>query len=711
MTPERWQQVKELVAEALSVETQERSRLLARVCSTDPALYQEVHQLLALENEADAFLESSPVVELDSKAKTLDSPSVTFQPKAESDSLAIGTTLLEKYTILKMIGQGGMARVYQARHIDLGIFVAVKVLKSAFTQDPSLFERFKREAQTAASLDHPNSVRVFDYGVQGTACYLVMEYLEGESLRQRLKARRRISLDEVLVFLEQVCPALGYVHRKGVIHRDLKPDNIFFAHQDGKEIVKILDFGIAKPSTIAETLTNPDLICGTPHYMSPEQCVGDHITLSSDLYSLGVILYEMLAGVRPFEADATLTVMYAHVNLPVPELSQRCPEIPQSVSNLVARLMSKKQHDRFSSADEFLQAIRSAIQNRELESTQPYLSPAGKLETLPALELKTIPPAPGQTQIVQPVEMAAVLTTARQQPGILSVLAYGLVTVVLGLSVGWVAWFGFQPVAPVTSQLPGVSQPARPERRQPPADLFVLIPGGKVTIGRNADECRGNPDCQISEDETPAHQVNLAPFFLSRYEVTNQEYLEFVQATQTAPPPVWKGSRFPSGQADWPVTDITWEQATAYCVWRAGRDGLPYRLPTEEEWEYAARGTDNRLFSWGNEWNPEFANVAKRPQNQQLPLPVTTQNVDISPFGIVGMTGNVKEWTASSFSVYPGGSYVPTQSDQTCKVIRGGSFKNIPDASRTSFRTWDLPTFQAPNLGFRLAVTNHEISH
>ncbi|HND22663.1 MAG TPA: serine/threonine-protein kinase, partial [Acidobacteriota bacterium] len=356
LTPERWQQVKELVAEALSVEAQERSRLLARVCSTDPALYQEVHQLLALENEADTFLESSPVVELDSKAKTLDSPSVTFQPKVESDSLAIGTTLLEKYTILKLIGQGGMARVYQARHIDLGIFVAVKVLKSAFTQDPSLFERFKREAQTAASLDHPNSVRVFDYGVQGTACYLVMEYLEGESLRQRLKARRRMPLGEVLVFLEQVCPALSYVHRKGVIHRDLKPDNIFFAHQDGKEIVKILDFGIAKPSTIAETLTNPDLICGTPHYMSPEQCVGDHITLSSDLYSLGVILYEMLAGVRPFEADATLTVMYAHVNLPVPELSQRCPEIPQSVSNLVARLMSKKPHDRFSSADEFLQA-------------------------------------------------------------------------------------------------------------------------------------------------------------------------------------------------------------------------------------------------------------------------------------------------------------------------------------------------------------------
>lgn len=705
MTPERWQQVKELVAEALSVEARERSRFLAKVCSTDPALYQEVHQLLALESEADAFLESSPVVELDSRTKTLDSPPVTPEPERESDLLAIGTTLLEKYTVLKLIGQGGMARVYQARHIDLGILVAVKVLKTAFTQDPSLLERFKREAQTAASLDHPNSVRVFDYGVQGTACYLVMEYLEGESLRQRLKARRRMSLDEALTFLEQVCPALSYVHRKGVIHRDLKPDNIFFAQQDGKEIVKILDFGIAKPGTIAETLTNPDLICGTPHYMSPEQCVGDRITVSSDLYSLGVIVYEMLAGERPFEADATLTVMYAHVNLPTPELHQRYPEIPHSVSNQVARLMSKKAADRFSSADEFLQAIRSAIQNREQKFTQPYLSSAEKLETIPALELKTIPPSASQTLRVQPVEVAPELVTARQQPGIVSAVAYGLATVVLGVGVVWVAWFGFQPVTPVTSQPPAVSQPARPEQKQPPPDRFVLIPGGKVTIGRNADECRDNPDCQISQDETPAHQVELASFFLSRYEVTNQEYLEFVQATQTAPPPVWKGSSFSSGQADWPVTDITWEQATAYCVWRTGRDSLPYRLPTEEEWEYAARGTDNRVFPWGNQWKADFANINKL---IKTPIQVTTQKADISPFGIVGMAGNISEWTASDFSVYPGSAFVPKPSDQSCKVLRGGSFDVTPTGSRTSFRAWNLLTFHSSNLGFRLAASANE---
>ncbi|HNB70428.1 MAG TPA: SUMF1/EgtB/PvdO family nonheme iron enzyme, partial [Acidobacteriota bacterium] len=161
----------------------------------------------------------------------------------------------------------------------------------------------------------------------------------------------------------------------------------------------------------------------------------------------------------------------------------------------------------------------------------------------------------------------------------------------------------------------------------------------------------------------------------------------------------------PSGQADWPVTDITWEQATTYCVWRAGRDGLPYRLPTEDEWEYAARGADNRLFPWGNQWNDDFANTNKHIKKL---LQVTTQKADISPFGIVGMAGNVSEWTASDFSVYPGSAFVPKPSDQSCKVIRGGSFQVTPTGSRTSSRAWNVPAFHSSDLGFRLAASVNE---
>jgi eukaryotic-like serine/threonine-protein kinase len=283
------------------------------------------------------------------------SPSLT-----PADQFAIGSVLDGRYRIDAVLGTGGMGRVYRAEHTKIGKSVAIKVLHAEVGRNREASQRFQREAIASGRLDHPNIVGVSDFCVlEDGACYLVMEVLEGESLGDRLSRERRIHWVEALDILRGVLYGLRHAHERGVVHRDIKPDNVYLAHKDGDPVVKILDFGIAKlyaGSADDPASTRAGLTVGTPAYLSPEQAVGGEITPASDLYSASIVLYEMLAGRAPFEDKDPLAMLGAHVGRRPPALGEAAPgvDIPPALEAIIQHGLAKTPAARIPTATEYL---------------------------------------------------------------------------------------------------------------------------------------------------------------------------------------------------------------------------------------------------------------------------------------------------------------------------------------------------------------------
>lgn len=280
----------------------------------------------------------------------------------ESDAF-IGRNLDGKYHIEAKIGEGGMGAVYRARHVLMNAPLAIKVLHPSLVSDATSVARFQREAQAMARIRHSNAIAVSDFGVTDDQVnYIVMELFEGESLRKTLEREKKLSYATAIAIARQVCGALEAAHRSGVIHRDIKPENIFVSLQpDGSYFVKVIDFGIAKIVTNAAKdgppLTRQGMIIGSPHYLSPEQCTGQDLDARSDIYSLGIVLFEMLTGRVPFTAVTPVAVALLHANEPPPSLRSVCPEIPEALDRLVMRALAKSKNDRPPSAREFAEEL------------------------------------------------------------------------------------------------------------------------------------------------------------------------------------------------------------------------------------------------------------------------------------------------------------------------------------------------------------------
>lgn len=688
-------------------------------------------------------------------------------------------TLDARYLLERRLGQGGMGVVFQARHIFLKTSHAIKViLPDLVGNDPMLTTRFRQEALAAAAIRHQNIIAVTDFGVvRGTMPFLVMEFVKGRSLQEIMATEGAMPPQRAWEFISAIAAGVGAAHRQNIVHRDLKPLNIMVQeHVPIAEGVKILDFGLAKIKS-GELLgsfvqAQTSGLMGSPFYMAPEQWSDEEPDARADIYSLGVILYQMLAGDVPFKGSSIPSIMKKHLTLPPPSFQSMGVSVPPAIEAVVRHALEKEVSARIDSIPNFLRELHAALHsspvvaaalretvamdpNRTIASvappeianasdlsatsTQPPRaqqtnfgaareSLAGNIDrreqeqqeklermALQAKELEdrldrlsgSMPPAldPEVTRVqgtatnrewAEPVPDRSagpgkqmIVDFSPKRKGPLPLLFIGAAVFVLVLAgVGITAYLMLRPDTSTADPTP------TPAVVIPPKAKAELLPisGGTFLMGRK----NGPPQ------ETPAHPVTVQPFLMDRTEVSNTEYADFVSEANHAAPAHWIGNKPPFGQEMLPVVNVSFDDANAFAAWRSKRDNVRYRLPTEEEWEYAARnGEQSDLYPWGPDWKDKVA-VLK----DATPAQVGSRPEGQNKWGVFDLIGNVWEWTSSKASVYPGNPAKVPSSIQDWVTIRGACYVSDPaksDAPVTAcLREFVPPSTKTTLLGFRL---------
>ena len=599
--------------------------------------------------------------------------------QSEEEKIAGLEALLgDKYQIMRRIGGGGMAHVYLARHRGHGGAFAVKVLAEYLAQDANIVARFEQEARTAASLSgHPNIVPIFDVGKGDGLHYLIMQYISGEDMANYLRRHGRLTPVDAANVVAQTAEALLWSESKRVVHRDLKPANMLL---DTTGRIMILDFGISKIADLADGLTRPGESLGTPYYMSPEQIRGEACDVRSDLYSLGVVFFELLSGKRPFDNESVTAIQIAHLSTPPPSLASYDPALPDVCDKLVQKMLEKHREDRYQSPQALLDELRSLGATSGAGSLRPHVNAEVEAElsqpvTIPRTDISTTARTilKAQTSVEtagsQSVPMpknGAVSTEYHQAHAVKRRKFLWLAAAASALTVIVLLMFWLIPAEP-----PLVFQDAHGK--------MDLVPAGNFIFGDNSPE-----------SPRPRQTMALQSFYIDETEVSNQEYKRFADATGHAAP---KSTDYVDKPDD-PVYGVTFKDAQAFAAW-AGK-----RLPTEEEWEKAARGTDGRPYPWGTQ--PWTSGIPTELQ------PVNSFEDRKSPYGALNMAGNVFEWTASTFpagerefadmhSVLGGIDF-----SRTWYSIKGGSFSPHGDRFFQSFLRRGFPSDQSSAfIGFR----------
>ncbi|HVE56592.1 MAG TPA: bifunctional serine/threonine-protein kinase/formylglycine-generating enzyme family protein [Pyrinomonadaceae bacterium] len=732
-----------------------------------------------------------------------------------------GEPLLEgKYQLEKRLGQGGMGVVYKARHTYLKTAHAIKViLPDLVGNDPQLVTRFRQEALAAAAIRHNNVVGVSDYGVvAGKMPFLVMEYVEGESLHDLLTREGKLSPEKALDLMAAICAGVGAAHHQGIVHRDLKPLNVMICtgKKSMSEAVKILDFGLAKiksgellGSFIQAQTTG---LMGSPYYMAPEQWADEEPDVRADIYSLGVILFQMLTGDVPFKGSSIPAIMKKHLSDAPPSFAESNTKIAPQIEYAVRHTLEKSRETRTQSVEQLVEELTKAVQSASQNISSIGYSTNSSLP-VSLLRILTNPPqshvfvdniSVGQTQpdgwlllegvqsgnhririthngyqdwesdvicdgkpqqvaikltegtggIPRPMETMPVMqdsqqhisqvsqpqmqqsysvtplnsqpqmqNTGQQQnwqtggqggyvqsqevkksavsPLILAVIGIaGLFILISGGLFGAykLGMFSGNTGGGNTNNNPPNNSSANSNSQTPPpvkAEM-VKIPGGKFTMGRNGDLF-----------ESPEHEVEVKDFSIDKNEVTNAEYYEFVKAKNYNPiPSHWENGKPLTNEMNMPVRYVNIEDIKAFASWRSERDKVTYRLPTEEEWEYAARnGSDDNLYPWGDKWEEDKAVVRR----DLILSPVGSIPGGANKWGVLDLVGNVWEWTETKASAYKGANpeFAKKLEDSLGKdnVVVRGTFSLTKDASTatSTIRSFNQVSKRDKIIGFRLA--------
>ncbi len=702
------------------------------------------------------------------------------------DSTKLIGQQVDRYRVLQHLARGGMADVYVAEDVDLKRKVALKVMLDVLAMDDSFVQRFRREARTVAQLDHPNIVQVYSTGLTPMGQpYIAMQFIDGSSLSEKLKQfaadDKLVPTEQALMIVRQIAQALGVAHRAGVVHRDLKPGNILI-RRDGTPV--LVDLGIAAVQG-GPKLTQTGNLIGTPNYMSPEQVRGQDLDGRSDLYSLGIILYELLSGKRPFDAPESIAILHKHVyEAPEPLQNKRGDLMPATLE-VVNTSLAKDPNDRYQNAAQMVAAIDRAI--------------AAESGGAPVRQTTVWLPDPHDSDFISrervalPTPMPFTRTGSRK---ISPMLIGGLVVVAVLIAAGLFFAFGGgnddgdgngetavagnagggatlvvptrnDDPAPATSTLeptltplpplptatatefptltplpPATDTPALPTDTPPPVatptvslpqtytgsdgKLMHLVPAGVFLMGSTSGQvdtavslCRASPDrdsCVYSEfaSEMPQREVTLDAFYMDETEVTNNEYRACVSAGFCDPPDAGSGDYSRSNYYDrastfgnYPVVFVSWGDARNYCAW------ADKRLPTEAEWEKAARGTDGRVYPWGNTFDTSRANTQDR--GTEAITAVGQFPSGASPYGLLDMAGNVWEYVNDWFdpnyygtapdSDPPG----PNSSPSSEKVLRSGSFANYQHYARVANRGAVTATSSTQFRGFRCVIDADQV--
>jgi serine/threonine-protein kinase len=574
-----------------------------------------------------------------------------------------------KYELLEFLG-GGMSHVYRGRDTVIGREVAIKILTEAGSADEAAKARFLQEVRMAGNIQHDNIVAIYDYGEEGGRPFIVMEMLRGQDLRTAIERGSLTSVPAKLNVALQAARALGYVHSHSIVHRDIKPENI---HLDAAGKTRLMDFGIAKAANL--NLTQPGTALGTPFYMPPEQVLGHPITPLVDVYAFGIVLYELVTGVKPIKGETLENIFYLILNQPIDLDLLRQHGASEGLVSLIARCVAKKAEDRPQDFDAICLELEALLNAGQPLTTLANHTPTTANVAQPGTTAYPISPDPPVSET--PAE-------AQKSTGV-NGMALGVAgALFLAIAVAGGYYFLHKPAAPVEKSPDAKTDvtktaPELARSLSTPTGVMVLVAAGEFPSGA---------------DRKP---VSLPAFYIDRTEVLNGAYADFCKSTGHSLP-----QGFEIGRAHLPVVNVTIGDARAYAKW-AGK-----RLPTALEWEKAARGAAGFAYPWGNEADPKRANVQDNPDLKEHVLLGGSANFGTgqSPYGAFDMAGNVWEFVEADFTPSPKAvenfstalSPPPTAKEKWCQ-IRGGSF----DTPLTVAYEWmAVPErYTAPSYGFR----------
>jgi tRNA A-37 threonylcarbamoyl transferase component Bud32 len=576
--------------------------------------------------------------------------------------------LLGEYRIDRLIGEGGTGTVYAVTHTLIAKKAAMKVVNTGLLSSAEAFQRFIQEARAVNEINHPNIVDIFSYGhLPDGRCYLVMELLQGESLHQRL-TRGRPPLFETVEILCQVSLALEAAHKKGIIHRDLKPDNVFLANiDDSQPMVKLLDFGLVKFKETSAPLhqTTTGAVMGTPHYMSPEQARGGDVDTRTDIYSFGVMAFEMILGRVPFDRDNPIDTLHMHLHQPPPSPRSLWPRIPDALERLLLALLAKDAVQRPS-----LTAARTALLALE---PSPAITAEANSAAAPLRRRWTRIALPGAALVLSASVLALVglrrnaadKATSREEEAIKERIAHRRLIAPPGDSAYdrfLLATRSF-PDRPVLRDLIGPLAAALKEaaiaavREQRFEEAITLIDRRTSLVPPDAEVHIAAEKARIGVFALRSGMLRAGDVWIDRYEYPNI-----------------KGAR--------PLTRVDFDAALDLCR-RAGK-----RLCTEEEWELACAGDSGHAYPYGADFDPTACVVRAHAQG---PAPAGSRSGCVTDSGVADLSGNVAEWTDSAL-----------EGGRPQKIIRGGYWEQPAAQVSCRARDYFLPgQGGARYLGFR----------